>query len=328
MTWRVRVPWALALAASAGAALAAIVALELPVEWPAAMFAAAAVAVALLPIPPPLRTAAHRAERAVRGLEETCARARAEHDRELDPRVTSGRRRAELVFALADELKTPLGTIRGFADLLLDEVDGPLPAGAREEVGLIRDAGAYLHLLLDEVLEVASGGVALSRSTAEVELGRVVWAACELVRPRAAARGLELRIHGVDAAPSVRTDARRLQQIVLNLVANAVKFTAEGTVTVVVDADEHEARITVADTGPGIALADRARIFSAFERVEPAADGHGLGLWIARELAASIGARLELLPAAEGARGASFRVSVPRAGAPGDVPDGPPRGRT
>jgi signal transduction histidine kinase len=105
-------------------------------------------------------------------------------------------------------------------------------------------------------------------------------------------------------------DARRVRQILLNLVANAVKFTEKGAVGVTVAARGSEIRVEVRDTGPGIAPEDHARIFTAWERVaHNGQDGHGLGLAIASDLASQMGARIEL--ESELGKGARFTLVLP-----------------
>lgn len=246
---------------------------------------------------------------AVLRLEEASARALAEHAAARMPALDVRRRHDELLRALAHELKTPLNSIRGFAEVLESELDGPLPADAREEVALIKDAGEYLHSLVDEVLDVAAGRAVRAAALSPVDLGALVRDVARLVEPRASAKGLEVRTTGTAAAPTIRVDARRVRQILVNLGGNAVKYTSTGFVAFDVSTTADEVVVSVADSGPGIAAADRERIFSAWERAAGAAEGHGLGLAIARELASSIDARIEL--ETELGRGSTFRLHLP-----------------
>lgn len=195
--------------------------------------------------------------------------------------------RAAFLAAMSHELRSPLNAILGFADVLLAEVDGPLTADARDEVQQIRDSGTHLSTLIHDILELSaleSGQLRLEPKPADV-----VAIASEVVREARGVVGdrpLTLSVTG-EASLVARVDARRVRQILGNLVSNAIKFTASGSVQVRVSRVAYMAVLEVVDTGPGIGEEERARVFQEFKQARGEAKqrrGTGLGLAIARRL--------------------------------------------
>ena len=206
--------------------------------------------------------------------------------------------RSAFLAALSHELRTPLNAILGFADVLLSEVDGALDDATREELGVIRTSAAHLRSLIDDILELSaleSGGLRLSRSAVDV------YAIAEEVvreqRPLASAKNLRIEIVGPRDAIA-DADAKRLRQVLGNIVGNAVKFTSKGGIRVVVeDHGGGEVVVHTIDSGPGIAPAERAAIFQEYAQAGDTAakrKGTGLGLAIARRLVAMHGGEIEL----------------------------------
>jgi signal transduction histidine kinase len=148
----------------------------------------------------------------------------------------------------------------------------------------------------------------------DVDLGALVAKVVEDHRPLADDKGLGLRLRARDHVPWVETEPRFLKLILSNLVGNAVKFTAEGVVEVGIEGRGDELRVDVTDSGPGIAAEDRARVFEPFERgtrvAEQFVPGLGLGLAVVRDLAAAIGAKVEL--SSSSGAGSTFTVALPR----------------
>jgi signal transduction histidine kinase len=222
------------------------------------------------------------------------------------------RERAAFLAAVSHELRTPLNAILGFADVLLSEVDGPLTPSAREEVEQIRASGQHLLELISDILEFSaleSGQLKLIRSRVDVSL-----LAREVVREAAGALGgkpVAMRLEG-DHEVLAYADGKRVRQILTNLVANAVKFTARGEIVVSVTRDGSRANLTVRDTGPGIGVAERAVIFKDFKQAGDARAkrrGTGLGLAIARRLALMHGGSIQV--DSEVGQGSVFTVSLP-----------------
>jgi two-component system, NtrC family, sensor histidine kinase GlrK len=221
---------------------------------------------------------------------------------------------------VSHELKTPLTALREGAELLNDQVAGPLAPPQRQVVGIMRDNSVKLQRLIEELLDYQRAlHAAASLEVKPVSLEALVH---ESVKPHelaAQAKGLRLV---VDAqASTVEADPEKLRSIIDNLVSNAVKFTPSGgVITVSAKAVAGEAIIEVHDTGPGVPAEERESIFNLFfrgrTRENATADGRtvrvkgsGLGLAIARELVEAHGGQIAVV--GEGA-GGHFRVTLPR----------------
>lgn len=196
------------------------------------------------------------------------------------------RERSAFLAALSHELRTPLNAILGFTDVLLAEVDGPLTADARENLSVVRGSGEHLRALIDDILDLSaleSGELQLSLRSVDVYP-----IAQEVVREAgvgASAKGLTLELLGNPAV--AYADARRVRQIIGNVVGNAVKFTTKGGVSVSVEPRDGGVSIIISDTGPGIAPKDHEAIFREFFQTGDAHRqrvGTGLGLAITRRL--------------------------------------------
>ena len=223
----------------------------------------------------------------------------------------------QLAAGVAHELRNPLAVIETSVFLLHEQV-GDDPRAARQLRRIaeqLRIAGAIVNDLLDAV----RGRHAAPPPSAAFDLAGVVREAVAWV-PRPPRLALALRLP--DEPVLVPGDARRVRQVVVNLVANAVQ-SLDGRddspgVTVALDADERHARVAVRDHGPGIAEALLPRLFEPFETTRP--DGTGLGLALSRQIARDHGGELraESLAPAEGG-GARFTLTLPRR-----LPDGGP----
>jgi signal transduction histidine kinase len=230
-------------------------------------------------------------------------------DRELD------RMRDAFVATVSHELRTPLTSISGFLEMMQDEEEG-LGAAGRQYLDVIRRSTERLHALVEDLLLVAQ--IEATRIELDVEptdLTDLATRAVESARPAAAERGVVVDVV-VDHPPQVLADPRRVNQVLDNLISNAVKFTRDGgSVTVTVEADGDAARITVADDGIGIPADEQAQIFSRFFRASTATrhaiPGTGLGLAISRALVEQHGGTIAL-SSREG-EGTSVSVSLPAA---------------
>lgn len=221
--------------------------------------------------------------------------------------------RRDFVANASHELRTPIAAIRAAAETLLaGAVDEP--AAARGFVDIVARHAERLSRLTQDLLDLSR----LESRQWRFELERVDAAAVarqvvELLAPSAREKGLSLAT-AVPEGAAVRADARALEQVLVNLVDNAVKYTAQGGVTL--DAGRHGAAwaLTVADTGPGIDARHLPRIFERFYRVDPGRSreqgGTGLGLAIVKHLVSGMGG--ELAVESDGA-GTRFRVTLPAA---------------
>jgi signal transduction histidine kinase/CHASE1-domain containing sensor protein/ActR/RegA family two-component response regulator len=229
----------------------------------------------------------------------------------------ANRLKDEFLATLSHELRTPLTSVLGWAKLLRSEALDEKTA-ARAVEAIERNAEAQTRLINDllDVSRVITGKLRLEVKA--TELGGVVEAAVESVRPAAEARGVRLDVRLDPSAGPVSGDADRLQQVVWNLLSNAIKFTpGGGHVEVILTRANGNAEIAVADTGRGIAPEFLPHVFDRFrqadQRITREFGGLGLGLAIARHLVELHGGTITA--ASEGVgRGATFRVRLPLMG--------------
>lgn len=217
--------------------------------------------------------------------------------------------KSQFLANMSHELRTPLNAILGFAELMLDDIYGPLPPRTRQVVERLHANGSHLLGLVNDVLDLSKIEAGqLTLSLGDYDLAAVVRSVAAATEPLARARNLDLRVVMPDRLPPGRGDERRLRQVLLNLVGNAIKFTDAGFVEIVVRRLGGRFEIDVTDTGPGIAEADRDRIFLEFQQGEGAKGGTGLGLAISQRIVALHGGSIRLLARDAGA---AFRVDIP-----------------
>jgi two-component system sensor histidine kinase GlrK len=215
---------------------------------------------------------------------------------------------------VSHELKTPLTALREGAELLNDQVAGPLAPPQRSVVAIMKDNSIKLQRLIEELLDYQRAlHAAASLQVQPVSLEHLVEEATRAHELAAQAKGLKLLVDAESA--TVEADPEKLRSIVDNLISNAVKFTpAGGSVTVSAKAVAGEAIIDVHDTGPGVPAEERDSIFNLFFRGRTAGSavrvkGSGLGLAIARELVEAHGGQIAVVG---GDAGGHFRVTLPR----------------
>jgi two-component system, sensor histidine kinase len=225
--------------------------------------------------------------------------AQREHQKALTEALIAadGASKAKMTFLanMSHEIRTPLNGIIGIADALKRT---PLEARQQEMVDLVALSGASLQRLLDDLLDMSkidAGG--LSLETAPVDVAEVVRCASNVHRAKAEAKGLALTVHNLFPPGVVfMADAMRIRQVVSNLVSNAIKFTAAGSVRVEVGPGPGDmVRVAVQDTGIGFDQATSQRLFDRFEQADGSTTrlygGTGLGLSICKALCELMGER-------------------------------------
>lgn len=227
----------------------------------------------------------------------------------------ASRAKSTFLANMSHELRTPLNSIIGFTGIMLQGLAGDLSAEQRAQLEMVNRAGRQLLGLVSDILDmerIETRKVELD--VEDVDVVKLVTSLAETVRPMAADVGLTLEV-STDGAPArVRTDRRKLEQILLNLLSNAVKYTDEGGVMLTVETRDHDlAAFAVRDTGVGIATDDQARVFEEFRQLPSHRGakhpGSGLGLAISRQLAELLGGRIEVESAA--GEGATFTLVLP-----------------
>jgi phosphoserine phosphatase RsbU/P len=228
--------------------------------------------------------------------------------------ATSARDRA--LATLAHDIRTPLGAIQGYCELMEDEVYGPVNDRQRETLGRVRMSGRHLLSLLDNVMDMARLNAGVVHVAAEpVSLADVAREAVHMLIPAADAKLQTLQMGRMEGA-MVTADHARVRQILVNLIGNAVKFTPQDgrisvTTAVHVGQGARWGEIHVTDSGPGIAQAEQAAIFQPYYRSEGTAHapGVGLGLAISRALVEEMGGELDLV--SEPGAGSTFIIRLP-----------------
>jgi PAS domain S-box-containing protein len=235
--------------------------------------------------------------------------------------LIASRAKSDFLAVMSHELRTPLTTVTGYTDLMLAGVPEALPDRHKNYVQRIRLAASHLLTLIDQILVYARLELGRERAHPErVRVADMMREAALLMEPVAAERGVRFSIETPDAETTIESDPTKLRQILLNLLANALKFTDEGEVSLNASAQNGEIVFVVRDTGIGISREHQSRIFDPFWQVDQSstrrAGGAGLGLSVTRKLARVLGGDVAV-ESHEG-RGAAFFVRLPIRWAPGE----------
>ncbi|HEY9617056.1 MAG TPA: ATP-binding protein [Microcoleaceae cyanobacterium] len=203
---------------------------------------------------------------------------------------TANRAKSEFLATMSHELRTPLNAVLGLSQVLQQEIFGSLNPKQAEYIGHIRSSGEHLLLLINDILDLAK--VEAGRETLElapVVVDELCHSCLSLIQEQASQKGLELVSQVDPAIDTCIADERRLRQMILNLLANAIKFTPAGSITLSVQAQPGSITFTVADTGIGIAADQVPLLFQPFQQLDSHLNrqytGTGLGLALTRNLA-------------------------------------------
>jgi signal transduction histidine kinase/CheY-like chemotaxis protein/purine-cytosine permease-like protein len=204
--------------------------------------------------------------------------------------------KSRYITAISHELRTPLNGILGYAQIL--DGDESIPPHRRQAVNVIRRSGEHLLSVIEGTLDIARiEGGKLTLDVKALDFPDFVQQIVRMFEPQAQARGLAFRYVPQGELPAVvRADEKRMRQILINILGNAVKFTARGGITLRVKYAREMASFEIEDTGPGISPAELGRIFEPFVRGSAAqtAAGAGLGLTISRMFADVMGGELSV----------------------------------
>jgi len=226
----------------------------------------------------------------------------------------ASRHKSEFLANMSHELRTPLNAIIGFSEVLTERMFGELNEKQDEYLKDIHASGQHLLSLINDILDLSK--IEAGRMELEVtdfDLPSAIDNALILVRERATRRGITLG-HSVDERlGTIRGDERKVKQVLLNLLSNALKFTPEGgRIDVRAGVHDEVAEIAVADTGVGIAPEDQEAVFEEFRQVGTAdkkVEGTGLGLALSRKFIELHGGRIWV--ESEVGKGSTFRFTLP-----------------
>ena len=224
--------------------------------------------------------------------------------------------KTDFVANMSYELRTPLTSIGGFAELLGGGYAGELTAKGRDYVNAILESVERLSKLINDVLDLTTGdtrGVALEKE--RVDIGGLCRAAVETAKPRAAEKSQKLDVEIGAAAGHVFGDARRLRESIEHVIQNAIAYTdRKGRIALSADGDKKQAIIRITDNGPGIDSEDLPRVFDRFDRVSEAGvrgeAALGLGLPLTQQFIEAHGGTVEL--ESERGKGTTVTLTIPR----------------
>ena len=255
-------------------------------------------------------TMAERVQRSHDDLERQIA-----ESRKLAERLEEANRaKADFLATMSHELRTPLNAIGGYVDLIELGVRGPVTDDQRRDLGRVRFNQRHLLTVIGNILDFSRiDARKLPLDFADVHMDRVVHNVLTGVAPLLDEKSLRVECVGCDAPVVAHADRARVEQILLNLLSNAARFTpSRGTITVTLEAGDNDVSVTVADTGTGIPPDKLAAIFEPFVQVDSGltrtVGGTGLGLTISRALARGMGG--DLVADSDGASWARFTLTL------------------
>jgi signal transduction histidine kinase len=213
--------------------------------------------------------------------------------REIDDKSrqleTASKHKSQFLANMSHELRTPLNAILGYTELVLDAIYGNVPEKIRGVMERVQTSGRHLLGLINDVLDLSkieAGQLTLVLN--DYSLDEIVKAVFTTAEPLAAEKKLAIKVSLAPGLPRGRGDDRRITQVFLNLVGNAIKFTDAGEIAIEARASESTFFVSVSDMGPGIAEAEQQRIFEEFQQADSSSTrkkgGTGLGLTIARRI--------------------------------------------
>ncbi|MDY6906095.1 MAG: ATP-binding protein [Thermodesulfobacteriota bacterium] len=252
-----------------------------------------------------------------RDMEDRIARRTAELADAMKQAQAADRIKSAFLATMSHELRTPLNSIIGFTGIMLQELPGPMNPEQHKQMAMIQNSARYLLSLINDVLDISkieAGQFSLYTETFEIHpmLDNTI----KTTAPMAEKKGLNLRLAlADDIIPTITADKRRLEQVLLNLLNNAVKFTEAGSVTLSCATRDGYFRFSVTDTGIGIAPDEKDGLFQPFHQIETGLarryEGTGLGLSICKRLIEMMGGEIGM--ESRPGHGSTFFFHIPAA---------------
>jgi PAS domain S-box-containing protein len=247
-------------------------------------------------------------------LEHRVAQRTAELAVARDRAEAADRTKSAFLATMSHELRTPLNSIIGFTGLLLQGLAGPLNTEQAKQLRMVKDSGQHLLALINDVLDISkieAGQIEIA--SAPFDLREAIQKVVQTVSPLADRKQLGLVTRVTADVYQITSDRRRVEQVLLNLLGNAVKFTERGSITLAADCAPGSVKISVADTGAGIKPEDLEKLFQPFRQLDTGLtrqhEGTGLGLAICRRLVERLGGTISV--ESEPGKGSRFSFTLP-----------------
>ena len=248
-------------------------------------------------------------------LEELVGQRTAELEIAKERAEAADRLKSAFLATMSHELRTPLNSIIGFTGIILQGIVGSLNDEQKKQLNMVRGSAQHLLSLINDVLDISkieAGQLQIVREP--FDLRSVVEQTVASARPLAVRKGLELTCTVSAEVETITGDRRRVEQVLLNLISNAVKFTEKGSVKIACGPEGDAITISVMDTGIGIKTEDRKTLFQAFRQIDSGMtrkyDGTGLGLSISKRLVELMGGQIRV--ASVWGEGSTFSFSLPK----------------
>lgn len=223
------------------------------------------------------------------------------------------RLKSMFIASMSHELRTPLNSIIGFTGILLQRLAGELNEEQERQLRIVQKSAKHLLDLINDIIDISkieSGEIKISIE--DFSMSELVKEVCESIRLEAEKKNLEM-IEKIEEGIFIRSDRRRVKQILNNFVSNAVKLTDKGRVEVNLSRRNGNIYVSVSDTGPGIMKEDLERLFEPFNKIliksRPPKEGTGLGLYISKKIANILGG--EIYVESEFGKGSKFTLALP-----------------
>ncbi|MBN2256025.1 MAG: PAS domain S-box protein [Deltaproteobacteria bacterium] len=254
-------------------------------------------------------------------LEQRVAERTAELSVAMEKAQAADQIKSAFLATMSHELRTPLNSIIGFTGIMLQGLAGPLNKEQHKQLNMVQNSSRHLLELINDVLDISkieAGQLDLSVQT--FELRPSIEKMVKLVSPLAEKKGIDLRLDIADDVETITTDRRRLEQIILNLLNNAVKFTEKGHVRLSCRMENDHCLVSVSDTGIGMRPEELPNLFQPFHQIDTGLtrkhEGSGLGLSICKRLLDMMGGTIGVK--SQWGQGSTFTVRFP--GLTGDLP--------
>lgn len=230
-------------------------------------------------------------------MEEELRRVAREMEEAKERAEGADRLKSAFLATMSHELRTPLNSIIGFTGILLQGLAGPLNEEQTKQLNIVRHSASHLLELINDILDLSKIEAGqMEIHPAPLDLKELIEGVERTMRPLAETKGLDIIVSCPPEVGIIDADRKRLEQVLLNLMGNAIKFTETGWVSLECSREEGKVRFSVRDTGPGIKEEDMGRLFTPFQQLDMSSarvkEGTGLGLSICRRLVEMMGGEI------------------------------------